>query len=99
MNEGILLPELTLHEFRYNFELKMLDSQPDCSGEEPASLIMLKMKKTPKATDEKQLEYESPPIIICTRFMGKTKPTYQVNTHIDGNFPEWEMRKPMLISE
>ena len=45
MTEGVLLPDLILHEFRYNFELKMLDAQLEISGEEPASLIMLKMKK------------------------------------------------------
>ena len=59
---------------------------------------MLKMKKIAKISDEKQIDYESPPIVIATRFMGHVVPVYQIDTYIDGNFPEWEMRKPMLIS-
>lgn len=97
MTEGVLLPDLILHEFRYNFELKMLDAQLEISGEEPASLIMLKMKKITKVEDRE--DYESPPIEIAIRTLSQTKTVMRIETYIDGHFPEWEMRKPMLISE
>lgn len=47
MTEGILLPDLIYKEFKYNFEVKMLDGLMEWNGEEPAPLIMLKMKKIP----------------------------------------------------
>lgn len=82
----------------------MLDGVIDWNGQEEAPLIMLKMKKIPSNLDpitgkQKQKEdYEPPQIEIGTRVLNNIEVVYKIKTYIDGNYQEWGLRRPMLIS-
>jgi hypothetical protein len=96
MTDGLILDNLTYHEFHYNFEVRMLDALYEWTGEEGAPPLLLKMKKMPRNKPE---DYFSPPLEIATRGNQHLRPLFRISTYIDGHFPEWYLRRPMLISE
>lgn len=71
----------------------MLDGLQEWTGEEPAPLIMLKMKKVPLnskdqpgAQEKDNEDYKPPSIEIAARVNNQVEIVYKIDTYIDGNF-------------